>query len=199
MSSKKEPVSQTHAVAPEFSHRVSVSTIGRSLERRVEANESEREALCRRFGLVRLDRLVCSFDLTKGTGRAIQARGFLEAQATQACVITAEPVDEIISEAFQLRFVRQEDMPADDDIDLDALLAEEADDVPYDGLAVDLGEAASEQLALALNPYPRRAGVGLEEFVEVTPSEEEEAKIPRDGKPNPFATLAQLKEKKDKQ
>ena len=32
---------------------------------------------------------------------------------------------------------------------------------PFDGSAIDIGEAAAQQLALALDPYPRAAGASL--------------------------------------
>jgi hypothetical protein len=51
---------------------------------------------------------------------------------------------------------------------------------------VDLGEVAAQFLAISMDPYPRKEGVDIEEFVEEEEAEE---------KPNPFAKLAGLKDK----
>ncbi len=42
-------------------------------------------------------------------------------------------------------------------VDLESDAAE-----PFDGDAIDIGEAVAQQLALALDPYPRAPGVSLE-------------------------------------
>ena len=81
-----------------------------------------------------------------------------------------------VTERFQLRFV-----PAgqeSDDEDPDA-----PDEIPYAGNALDLGEAAAEQLALALDPYPHKPGVAP---VEADPE--------ADMQPNPFAALTRLRQ-----
>ncbi|MXV35457.1 MULTISPECIES: DUF177 domain-containing protein [unclassified Saccharibacter] len=183
-------------VKPEFSHRIPLGKIGHDLRVNISAPSQAREKLCHRFGLLGLEQLDGQFSLSRGEGKHIRAEGEIRAKATQACVITGEPVDEEVQERFSLRFLPQEEMPSDEDIDIEALLAEEADDVPYDGRAVDLGEALAEQLALCLDPYPRREGSGLESFVEVTPEEGEEEVIAKEEKPNPFSVLEKLKEKK---
>lgn len=183
----------------ELSRRIPLSRIGNGLEERVDANAQERNALAKRFGLVDLEALACVFDLKRAGDDVVMAEGTLRARAVQSCIITGEPVPEEISERFTLRFLPRDVMPDDGDLDLEALLAEEADDVPYEGNAIDIGEAAAEQLSLCLDPYPRKAGSGLESFVEVTPVEEEES-AEKSGRPNPFAALKKLQiDKRDKQ
>ncbi|MDB5401383.1 MAG: hypothetical protein JWQ55_3401, partial [Rhodopila sp.] len=53
------------------------------------------------------------------------------------------------------------------------------DEIPFDANLIDLGEAAAEQLGLALDPYPRMPGVEL-------PLAEDEPN------PHPFAALRRL-------
>jgi uncharacterized metal-binding protein YceD (DUF177 family) len=98
----------------------------------------------------------------------------------QACVVTDEPVPGAIEEDVALRFV-PEDAAGDDEIELseDAL-----DTVFYAGGAIDLGEAAAETLALALDPYPRAPGAATA-LREAGVLSEEEA--------GPFGALAGLK------
>ena len=54
------------------------------------------------------------------------------------------------------------------------------DEIPYSGVAIDLGEAAAEQLALMLDPYPRKPGADLPAAAD-------------DSQTSPFAALARLK------
>ena len=68
-------------------------------------------------------------------------------------MVSAEEFPATVTEAFTVRFV-----PAgteDDDPD-----PESVDEIPYAGGRLDLGEAAAEQLALALDPFPHKPGVG---------------------------------------
>ncbi len=63
---------------------------------------------------------------------------------------------QLVEESFQVRFVPSGEET--DDIDPDA-----DDEVGYEGNQIDLGEAAAEQLALALDPYPRMPDADLPE------------------------------------
>lgn len=180
-------------ISPEFSRRIPLAKTGRPLEEHVEANAEEREGLRKRFGLLSLKELSCTFALRRGAENIVLAEGHIRAEVEQACIITGEPVKEVIDEPFSLRFVPVSEMPDEEDIDIEALLQEDADDVPYDGRMIDLGEAAAEQLALCLTPYPRRAGAGLEQFVEVTPSDDELDARPGAARENPFDVLKKLR------
>lgn len=188
-------VQKEGAVMAEFSRRIPLARTGRPLEERVDADPGEREALRQRFGLLSLSHLACVFRLERGQDNIVLAEGHIQAEVEQACIITGEPVREVIDEPFSLRFVPAADMPEDEEIDIESLLQEDADDVPYDGRMIDLGEAAAEQLALCLTPYPRKSGAGLDQFVEVTPSDDElDARQETDRK-SPFEVLKKLQEK----
>ncbi len=139
----------------------------------VEANEAERAALARRMGLVAVKSLTCGFELSRPEGGAIPASGVLRALVVQVCVISLEPFEAEVEDEFAVRFV-----PAGteaEDIDLDA-----PDEIPYEGNMLDLGEAAAEQLALALDPFPRKPDAQLPAEI-AAPA-------------NPFAALGKLKQ-----
>ena len=70
-------------------------------------------------------------------------------------MVSLEPVTQAVSEVFRLRFV-----PEGDERDL--MDPESPDEIGHDGRTIDLGEAAAEQLALALDPYPRADGAELD-------------------------------------
>lgn len=120
----------------------------------VEATPAECSALAKRMQLPALHALTCRFHLIRETGSRFAARGHLQARLTQTCIVSAEDFDTDVEETFQIRFV-----PAGEEsevIDPDA-----DDDLPYEGNAIDLGEATAEQLGLALDPYPRMPGAEL--------------------------------------
>jgi uncharacterized metal-binding protein YceD (DUF177 family) len=64
-------------------------------------------------------------------------------------VVSLEEFETLTEERFRLRFVPAGRESDDDDPDSD-------DEIAYTGATIDLGEAAAEQLALALDPYPRK-------------------------------------------
>jgi uncharacterized metal-binding protein YceD (DUF177 family) len=140
--------------SPEFSRPQRLDRIGAGeAEVAVSADAGEREALARRFGLIAIGRLEARFALRRAAD-SIRARGHLAAEVTQACVASGDPVPARIEEDFELRFVEEPAGGANEEVELSE---EECDTVFYTGGALDLGEAAAETLALALDPFPRSA------------------------------------------
>jgi uncharacterized metal-binding protein YceD (DUF177 family) len=138
--------------APEFSHAVPLSEIGgKAVMHKLTANAEERAALARRFGLLSLDHFSASISLSRDDA-AIVATGKLDAQLTQACVATGLPVPAQVTESFSIRFLPESEHEPDAEIELGA---DDCDTMFHDGRTVDLGEAAAQTLALAIDPYPR--------------------------------------------
>jgi uncharacterized metal-binding protein YceD (DUF177 family) len=141
----------------------------------VMATEAECAALAARMQLPAVRALRCRFRLQPGLAGAVLAEGWLEAEVVQTCVVTVEDFSAAVAEHFAVRFV-----PAgteSDDIDPETI-----DEVPYSGGVLDLGEAAAEQLALALDPYPRAPDAAPVELGE-----------PEDTPASPFARLSELR------
>ncbi len=140
--------------SPEMQRPFPVGRIGAGARFEVEATPDERRALAERMGLVAIHSLACRFDLQRGVAETIEAQGLLRARIRQTCVVSLDPFDSDLAESFSVRFV-----PAGretEDLDL-----ESDDEVAYEGGVLELGEAASEQLALALDPFPRMPGAEL--------------------------------------
>lgn len=139
--------------APEFSRTYRLDAIGegaRSVS--IAADAGELAALARRFGLIALNDLSATAQLTR-EDQVVTASGTLQADAVQACVASGEPVPAHISESFTLRFVPPAVQAGDEEeVELEE---SELDILTYEGGAVDLGEAAAQTLALALDPFPR--------------------------------------------
>ena len=141
-------------MTPEFHRPLSLDRIGpQGLDRTVEATPAECAALAVRMNLPAVLAVSCTFHLVRD-GRTVFARGVLRAKVAQTCVVSLDDLDAPVEEVFQVRFVPggQET----DDID-----PESDDEIPFEGNVIDLGEAAAEQLGLALDPYPRMPGVDM--------------------------------------
>ncbi len=167
-------------IVPEFSRPQRLDAIGKG-EHRVEitADEAERAALAKRFGLISIDRLESAMTVHRDATGVI-ARGQLTGAVVQACSVTGDPVPAQIYEDFAIRFLPEGNVEGDE-IELSD---EECDTVFYSGGAIDLGEAAAETLALALDPFPRspRADDVLRD-----------AGVLSEDPTGPFAALAKLK------
>ena len=120
----------------------------------VLADPAELPAVAARLGVPAIHALRCDFRLRRIGGSVVEGQGELTASLTQTCVVSLEDFDSFVEDAFTVYFV-----PAgteDEDSEPDA-----PDQIPFEGSAIDLGEAAVEQLALALDPYPRKPGAAL--------------------------------------
>ena len=138
----------------EFERKVRIDALGTApLALDVSADAAERVALAARFGLVAIHRLHASAEIVR-EGMTIEARGTIEAGVIQSCVATGDDVPAKIAEPFALRFV-PEAIEDGGDLELDEGAL---DIVTYAGSAIDLGEAAAQTLALALDPWPRAPG-----------------------------------------
>lgn len=164
----------THEIVPELHRPVAAERIGpRGLESTVEANPAECEALARRLRIASVRALRCRFRLAAAPAASFEAAGHLQARVVQTCVITLEEFEAEVEERFSLRFVPEGSESDDPD-------PEAEDEATYANGVIDLGEAAAEQLALALDPYPRKPCSSLPETRQAEAGQ-------------PFARLAALK------
>jgi hypothetical protein len=140
----------------EFSRPISADQIGpQEIEREIVANEAERAGLSRRFGLLALDRLSATLLLKRERSGLIRLRGRFEADVVQACVVTLEPVASRLSESFTVAFSA---VPAARQGEVVIGLEEEDPAEELSDGRIDLGEVVAQQLAVALDPYPRAPG-----------------------------------------
>jgi uncharacterized metal-binding protein YceD (DUF177 family) len=164
----------------EFPRPVDLARMGDSTTRlEIEANESERAALARRFGIPSIDALKARLELRRVSGgAAVKLTGQLSANVTQACVVTLQPVAQHVEESFEIVY---SDAVTDEQSAIGAV-NDIAWPEPLPQGPLDVGEAVAEQLSLALDPYPRAPGVALDSQ---WTGEEESAK--------PFAALNKLR------
>jgi len=181
------------AAAP-FSRPIVVDSVGEhGLRLNLVATPEECAALAALDGLEAIRSLKVEGEaLRRGRDRLL-VRGRVKAVVAQTCVVTLEPFDASVDEAFEVEFAPQAEAEAayakamaeiEAAQDKAAALAEQPDppDPIIDG-KVDIGALASEFLALGLDPYPRKPGA------EFAPVGEEGAET----RPSPFAALSKLK------
>lgn len=90
--------------APEFSRPVPLDQIAeRERVIKIAANEGERAALARRFGILKLDRLEGTVRLRR-SGIFYQLKADWQADVVQSCIVTLEPVAAHLAEEFTERY-----------------------------------------------------------------------------------------------
>lgn len=138
----------------ELSRPVSLAALGLDpVVQEVVATDPECAALARRAGLPAVNSLHGRVSVVREPGRIIRATGELTASVRQTCVVTLEPFDQAIEEAFTLYFT---DAPgAGTAGELDVALEDDEAPEPVDGDLIDCGEIVAQQLLLALDPFPR--------------------------------------------
>ncbi len=138
------------------------------------APEAEgRAAVAEELGIPGVRKLRFSGRLVPEGRRDWRLEAELGATVVQDCVVTLEPVPQRVEEEVALRLLPPGQEPRDDP-------DEAADEIATERGVADLGEAVAEQLALALDPYPRVPGATL-------PAEASEAAE------HPMASLAKLR------
>ncbi len=150
----------------------------------VEANDTERAALARRFGLSGIHALAAKVRLEQ-RGESIDARGRLTAFFDQRCALSDEPFSNGLDEPIAVRFVPALAAHAEDE---EIEFASDApDEIEYDGASFDLGEAIAQSFGLALDPYAEGPNADA--------VRREAGLLDEDAPSGPFAALAALKPK----
>ena len=153
-----EDVMAAQEAAEGFSRLASVARALDGIVRlSIAADDDERAALAGQFELLALDRLEADATLA-----AAELPGSLRltmrwsADVVQSCVATLEPVAAHLTETFEQVFAPAamiESFGAEQ-VAVDVEAADPPEPLPDD--AIDVGALLAEQLALALDPYPRR-------------------------------------------
>lgn len=173
-----------------FSYRVKVGHVSHNaLEVRVEADERERKALAELWDILTVEALSAELRIRRWKKDGVKVMGTVHAEVTQACVVTLDPVAEVIDEEFEEIFVPEGSalarIPANDAGEI--VVDPDGPDLPepFTGDEIDVGAFVAEMAAMALNPYPRKPDAAFEGHVEQD--------VADDKKPSPFAALKNLK------
>ena len=164
-----------------LSEAIRINEIGSGLDRTLEPDEAARGRIARALDLAALDSFKATLKVVPAGQAGWRLSGHLTASAVQTCGITLEPLPVEIDQRFAIDLVEALETPEEDEVEV--TLDDDAPDLIEDG-RIDLGQYAVEQLALTLDPFPRKSGA---EFVQP----EEPAEI------SPFAVLKSFRPKAD--
>jgi uncharacterized metal-binding protein YceD (DUF177 family) len=120
----------------------------------IEATPGECRAVARRLELVALKALRFEGRIDKGPRDGVLiVRGTIEADATQRCVVTLEPVPVNVEVPVERYFITD-----GEEAEAEVIVSpDDEEPEPLTGELLDLGEIAVEELSLALDPYPHAA------------------------------------------
>jgi uncharacterized metal-binding protein YceD (DUF177 family) len=154
------------------------------LVHKIEAKPAEYEQIAQYLDLVALRGLKAELLLSPWRGKGLRITGKMAADVTQSCVVTLDPVEAHVEVEFERRFMQPE-TPGREHAEQHEVFVDPEGEDPAEplGREVDLGEILIEELALNLDPYPRKPDA---EFKDGEPG------APRE---TPFAGLAKLKAK----
>lgn len=131
----------------------------------LEADAETRATIANMAGLRDLPRLAATFDVTRQGSGGLRVAGRVSATAGQTCVVTLEPLLNLIEENVDVLFMPQIDLPVplgEQEPGRTPADVKWNDPEPLIGGVVDLGALATEFLILGLDPYPRKPGAVFE-------------------------------------
>jgi hypothetical protein len=132
----------------------------------IEADTAQRQALAAAHGLLSVQAYRADLLVTPWKRHGVKVAGRVEADITQECVVTLEPLDAHIDEDVEGLF-----LPDDSKLGRhgfegggEIVLAADGPDSPetFHGDAIDVGALAEQFFGLAIDPYPRKPGVSLD-------------------------------------
>ncbi len=161
---------------------------------KIGTDEKERVALAKGHELEAVNAFSAEFLLTPWKKDGIRVRGRIDAEIVQSCVVTLEPLTNIVAEEIDTIFVPENSRLARIQLDEsgEMLLDAEGADIPetFVGDKIDIGAVAEEFFDLAIDPYPRKPGL---------PEESEPLIFGEDGADqepvSPFAKLSEWQKK----
>lgn len=160
---------------PPYSEPVRLHQVGAGVKRTLQPDAAAMGRIAKALDLASLESFVADVELAPSPG-GWRLTGRVRAKGAQTCGITLEPLPFEVDQTFAVPLAETvEEEPEEIVITLE----DESPDLVEEG-QVDLGQYAVEQLALRLDPFPRKEGA---EFVQ--PAEPAEI--------SPFAVLKQLR------
>lgn len=158
-----------------YSEPVRLHQIGAGVKRTLTPDAAAIRRIIKALDLAALDLFEADVELVP-TAAGWSLTGRLRARLAQTCGITLEPLPLEIDDRFSVQLAE----PVEEDSEeIVITLEDESPDVVEDG-QIDLGQYVVEQLALRLDPFPRKPGA---EFVQP----------PEPAEISPFAVLKGLR------
>ena len=143
----------------------------------IEADERQRAALAAEHDLLSVERYRAELVVAPWKRNGVKVSGRVEADITQACIVTLDPVAAHIDEPVEALFLPEqsklgrEGFEGGGEIILDAEGADSPETFSSD--TIDVGALAEQFFGLAIDPYPRKPGASLDASGDDEPEESE--------------------------
>lgn len=158
---------------------IRVEAVGAGLTRKLVAEETVRARVARALDLAGLDSLEAEIEIRPVLDAHYEIRGRFSASVVYTCGVTLEPFPAEVRGEFDVRATTDPAAVIYEDSGEITLETIDPPDLIENGV-IDLGAYLVEELALELDPFPRKPGVEFENPVQ-------------EAEPSPFAKLAELK------
>ena len=148
-----------------LSHSYNLARLGNAGDEvHFSADDAERAAIAKWAGIVSVEKLAVRVEIKKLESNRFGLTFFLEADVTQSCVVSLEPVAAHIDHSFNREFVfagptRHRADPAQPKPESETVVDLEEGPEEITSLHQDLAVPALEEFVLSLDPYPRAPGV----------------------------------------
>ena len=178
----------------ELSRPVSIDKIdAKGYDTTITTTDEERAALAERFDLSSITAMEAKVTVTPQNG-IYHVLGILSAEVAQTSVVSGNPIPKTITQDIEAWYTQakvasfEQEKQRRESSGEEHEIVDEKDDPEYihDGI-LDIGETCAQFLGLALDDFPRGQDEENGDYIEVDE---------KDAKPNPFAALEALKEKK---
>lgn len=177
----------------EFSRPVDVTSFGsKGRHFKFQATQEERDALARRYCVLNVNDLSVDCKITPSRKGSFKLGATFNANITQSCGISLEPVKEKISGKFTLTLQQSTQQRRKETAEIEFAADEEDTELMCSNF-IDVGEMAAQHLSLEINPYPRKQGSTGQELGQKIIKEKDV--VLEVEKKNPFAVLKSLKHK----
>ncbi|MGH1418344.1 MAG: YceD family protein [Hyphomicrobiaceae bacterium] len=155
-----------------------------------KASPEERAVLAQELDVLEIEAVSTLYEI-KRKGRARQGgsryelTGQIKFRLTQACVVSLEPITQLIEETIEEEFRPEEDIEPRGEDESEVLSVNDPE--PFVDGKLEVGRLIFEYLSSAIDPFPRKDGESLEWQDRQDPADV--------AAQNPFAELAKLKNK----
>lgn len=147
------------------------------------ASEAERAALAAALDILACEAIEADYEIRALSGGGYLLQGTIDAVVSQSCVVTLEPVAQRLRENFEAEFWPPSQIPQVPTEEVDAVSGPDRE--PLEAERIPVGRIVYEQIAAALDPYPRKEGATFSWAQEPGDAERDVS---------PFAVLKKLKQ-----
>ncbi|BAV52379.1 hypothetical protein MLTONO_7477 [Mesorhizobium loti] len=131
----------------------------------IEADAAQRAALAEEHGLLSVEVYRAELLVASWKRNGVKVSGRVEADITQACIVTLDPVAAHIDEPVEALLLPEDSKLGRQGFEGggEILLDADGPDSPetFSGDTIDVGALAEQFFALAIDPYPRKPGASL--------------------------------------